>query len=229
MRKSVWIKDIKICLPLYKIGYSIIFAVLLSLVRGIFSVSEIGAAMDTNIALLAIVFCSNTYEIEYQEKRWELFRLFSVGSKGKAIKRRMGIQVIYLCLLAYAGYGFFYWQKPREIIPGSSGLLYGMYVIAVTVTIMFWGMVSQTAVNVTHSLWSGIGISVILWLCMSSQAGERLLGNFNVFAFSFRKTDNIGIMYDLGWLWGKGAALFTAVLLVFLIPVILKRENAIQR
>lgn len=226
MIKSIWIKDMKICLPLYKIGYSIIFVLLLSLVRGISSVWEIGGAMDSNIALLAIIFCSNTYEMEYQEKRWELFCLYPVGSRAGAIGRRMGIQTVYLCMLAYAGYGFFYWQKPREVMSVPSGLLYGMYVTAVTVTILFWGMLSQTIVNITRSLWAGIGISVVLWLCINSKAGERLLGKYNVFAFSFREFGNI---HDFSWLWGKGAALIIAVVLAFMIPVILKREHVRQQ
>lgn len=223
MVKGMWIKDMKICLPLYKIGYSIIFTVLLSLVRGVSGISEIGAAMDPNMALLAIIFCSNTYEMEYQEKRWELFRLYSVGSKAGAIGRRMVIQTVYLCMLAYGGYAFFFWQKPKALVDVPSGLLYGMYVIAVTATILLWGLAGQTIVNITHSLWVGMGISVIMWLCINSKAGERLLGRFNVFAFSFR---NSGDIYDLSWLWGKAAALATAVFLAAMIPVILKRENA---
>ena len=65
-------KEMKICLPVYKIIYSICFIVFLSLVRGISSIAEIGITMDAYIAVLAIVFCADTYWMEHSGKRWEV-------------------------------------------------------------------------------------------------------------------------------------------------------------
>lgn len=74
-------KEMKICLPVYKIIYSICFIVFLSLVRGISSIAEIGITMDAYIAVLAIVFCADTYWMEHSGKRWEVFCLYSVKKK----------------------------------------------------------------------------------------------------------------------------------------------------
>ena len=58
---SILKKEIKICLPIYKLIYSMSFILILSFVRGIESVNEIGAVIQAPIALLAVIFCADTY------------------------------------------------------------------------------------------------------------------------------------------------------------------------
>lgn len=46
-------KEIKICLPLYKMAYAVFFTAILSIVRGVFYSYEIGIALEAPMALLA--------------------------------------------------------------------------------------------------------------------------------------------------------------------------------
>lgn len=220
--ESILKQNFKICLPVYKIAYSVVFLILLSLVRGIMDVSEIGITIDSNIALLAIIFCSDTYEREWREKRWEVFFLLPQKSKTKTVRQRLMIQIIYLCILAYIGYGFFYWQKPQSLFKVSPMLLYVMFIIAVTVSISFWAVFSMMLVNISHHLWFGIGISLIVWLFTNSKAGEKILGDLNIFAFTFRNIENLGDWY---WLLGKFLALIITGIMIAMIPYVFNREK----
>lgn len=215
-------KEMKICLPIYKMVYSVLFMILLSLVRGISSVVEIGITLDTAAAVLAIVFCAETYEMEFRGKRWEIFRLYSIRAKADAIYRRMAVQTGYLCLISYIGYFFFYWQKPREMMQISQVFLYGIYILAVTAAILFWGVLSMTFVNLFRNLWAGMGVSLFLWLFINSKAGERILGKLSVFSYVFRDTSKI---QDWSWLWGQGLSLILVILLLMSVPYIIKKRG----
>lgn len=215
-------KEMKICLPVYKIIYSICFIVFLSLVRGISSIAEIGITMDAYIAVLAIVFCADTYWMEHSGKRREVFCLYSVKKRKQTILNRLGVQWIFLWGLALIGYGLFFWQQPHDMNASSPMLLFAMYVPEVLVTICFWSTFAMTVTNLLRNLWGGIGISIILWISLNSAAGERVLGKFNVFSFVFRDTQNIN---NMEWLWGKGIALGLTVLMAVLIPAIIKKRG----
>ncbi|MDO4327604.1 MAG: hypothetical protein Q4E24_16535 [bacterium] len=54
----------KISLPTYKMAYAACFVVILSLIRGISLSDEIGIAMEAPMAVLAVVFCADTYTQE---------------------------------------------------------------------------------------------------------------------------------------------------------------------
>lgn len=214
-------KEMKICLPIYKIVYSIIFMIILSLIRGISSVTEIGITLDTSAALLAIVFCADIYEMEFRGKRWEIFCLYPVKSKAKAIFHRLTVQNIYLCFISYIGYFFFYWQKPRNFY-GTPLLLYAMFILAVTVSILFWSVCSMTLVNIFRNLWAGMGVTLCLWFFINSKAGESILGKFSIFSFAFRDISKVG---DWGWLWGQGIFLIITILMLLAVPLILKKRG----
>lgn len=220
--ESILIKNIKICLPAYKIIYSILFLIILALVRGISSVFEIGITMDPYVAILAVVFCADTYEIEYREKRWEIVQLRPLKSQIKMIYQRLFIQICYLSILSCIGYGFFYWQKPRNYVDVSSITLYGMFLVAVIVSIIYWSIFSMVLVTISNKLWLGIGISIVMWLILYSKMGETMLGDFNVFSFVFRDTENGG-----GWHWivGKICALTIAIILLIAMPYIMRKEK----
>ena len=59
----------KISLPAYKLAYAFCFVVILSLIRGITFSYEIGVAMEAPMAILAMVFCADTYTQEITSKR----------------------------------------------------------------------------------------------------------------------------------------------------------------
>lgn len=205
------IKNFKICVPTYKFVFAVLFFMFLALVRGVFQVYEIGIAMDANVGLLAAIFCSDTYEIEYREKRWEIFRLLPLKNRRKTIRQRLYLQFGFLSVLSAAGYWLFYWQSPQNIYGEAPALLYEMYVIAVIISIIFWGVLSMSLVNLFRNLWAGIGSSVVIWLLVNSTWGNELLGNFSVFSFVFR-LDEEGGTWD--WLMGKGIALLIAIFLI---------------
>lgn len=215
-------QEIKICLPMYKIVYSVLFLVILSLVRGVTDIREIGITLDTNIALLAVVFCAETYIMERGGKRWEIFALYPMKNKKQCIFRRLMIQNVYLWLMSYIGYFFFYWQSPVNMGKESFGLIYGSYMAAVTVTILFWSTVSMTLADILRNQWPAIGIAVILWLLINSTFGDKLLGKFNIFAYSFQGMDRF---HDGSWLCGKGLGLLLAALMAGAIPYILKKRG----
>lgn len=205
------IRNFKICIPTYKIVFASLFFVFLALARGITQVNEIGIAMDAYVGLLAAIFCSDTYEIEYREKRWEIFRLLPSKNRRRTIRQRLYLQFAFLGALAAAGYWLFYWQSPQNFNEESPILLYGMYVIAVLSSIIFWGALSMSLVNFFRNLWVGIGGSVIIWVWMNSTWGNELLGNFSVFSFGFRPDGGTG---KWGWLMGKGVAMVIAIFLI---------------
>lgn len=66
----------KISLPAYKLAYAFCFVVILSLIRGINFSYEIGIAMEAPMAILAMVFCADTYTQEITSKRSEIHRLY---------------------------------------------------------------------------------------------------------------------------------------------------------
>ena len=71
-------KEVKICMPYYKIAYSIAFVVILSAIQPVVYANEIGQAVERAVSLLAVVFCADTYLVEVQSKRSEVFCLYNL-------------------------------------------------------------------------------------------------------------------------------------------------------
>lgn len=214
-------KEIKICLPVYKICYSLFFVLILSLVRGIGHISEIGIAMETPVAFLTMIFCADTYLMERQSGRAEIFSLYSLKKRTAVIRRRLAVQMVYLLGVSMIGYGLFYLQKPAAE-GKTSFLLFGMFLIAIVGTILFFGILSLTISNLFQSIWMGIGGSLLIWTGLNSQAGDRILGKWNIFSFTFRDISKIN-----NWSWGMGklVSVFLAVIMVTAIPLILKKRG----
>lgn len=215
-------KEIKICLPIYKIVYSLAFVIILSLVRGVIYTEEIGAVIDPAIALLSIVFCADTYEMERHGKRWEIFALYPVINKTKLIFRRLIIQIVYLVCMSGIGYGMYYFQKTKRISQETDIVLFAYFLTAVLATIIFWSIFVMTIANTFRNIWIGIGTAIFTWVLLNSQYGERILGELNIFAYSFRKFDEVG---DLSWILGKVIFIFGGIVMAGMIPFILKKRS----
>lgn len=215
-------QEIKIVLPAYKIFYSLFFPVVLCLIRGVARADEIGGAMDPNIALLSLVFCAETWVMERSGRRLEIFTLYPVKNRVRTVLRRLAVQICYLCVLSYIGYFFYYWQKPVIPLGKTATGLYGSYLCAVTVTVIFWSILSMTVSNLFQSQWAGIGGSFLLWLTLFSAFGDNALGKFNIFAYAFRELDGAE---DFSWLWGKAAGGLIAAVLLGLLPPVLKKRG----
>lgn len=68
-------------MPYYKIAYSIAFVVILSAIQPVVYANEIGGAVERAVSLLAVVFCADTYLVEVQSKRSEVFCLYNLKSR----------------------------------------------------------------------------------------------------------------------------------------------------
>lgn len=215
-------QEMKIELPLYKIAYSAVYTVILCLIRGIAVTEEIGAALDANMGLLAIVFCAETWVMERSGKRWEIFALYPPKNKNRAVFRRFFLQLAYLWPLSYLCYFFFFWQKPANLTGQPFWQQYGCYFVAITVTLLFWGALSVTASCLFQNQWAGIGSALVVWMLCNSTFGEKTLGNLNIFAYSFRDLQRTA---DYGWLWGKAAGVVLTALMLAVLPGILKKRG----
>ncbi len=216
-------KELKICMPLYKIVYSLTFIFILSIIRGIAYIDEIGTAMEPAIAILAAVFCADIYLMERQGRRWEVFTLFELKSKVKAINRRLFIQILYLIGISTIGYGSFYIiQKPILIGDTSQVTNFAMFVIAISGTVLFWGTLAMTISNLAGNMWVGIGVTLLISLEQSSKAGDELWGKWNVFSYMFRKIDEFN---NWEWMCGKTVSLVLCAVMIAAIPLILKKRG----
>ena len=215
-------REMKICLPAYKIVYSLCYVVILSFIQGVAFVDEIGGALDANLALLAVVFCAETYVMERNGKRNEIIGLYPMGRKVRMVFRRMAVQLLYLCLLSYGGFFFFFWQRPVNLGVNSFWFLFGTYGLAVTATILFWGMLSMTLSNLFKNQWAGIGLSAALWLIVVYSLGKSALGNYGIFAYGYRSLTEPG---EVSWLLGKGIGVLLAAVMTACVPYILKKRG----
>lgn len=226
-------KEVRISLPIYKMAYAVCFIILLSLIRGITYSGEIGIALEPSLAILSLVFFSDTYVKEIISKRTEINRLYPIRNRVFSQYKRMFIQIVFLCILSAAGYGFFWlFQQPLPgiLLEGQGVILetqnelvfFVTYLAAVVITISFWGILSNTLACLFRNVWGGIGTGVLLWAALNSKAGDDLLGKWNVFSYSFRNIDDIS---DFSWLCGKGICIGASILLMLLLPVILKKRG----
>ena len=208
--------NVKIAVPFYKAVYSILFVIILAFVRGISDVREIGAAMDANIALLAMVFCADGYYQEFSGGRWEVFQLCPGKRKWQTLLQRFFLQVIWLTIIAMAGYFVFYWQRPEKSFETSDMVLWLWFGFAAIGSIFFFGSLSFTLVNLWNNLWAGLGISVIVWSLLNSTTGQKLPEALYVFAYGAKGTGFLDSSLKGNWIWGKLSAMLLGSILLLL-------------
>ncbi|URW87726.1 hypothetical protein M5E86_11160 [Blautia wexlerae] len=135
--------ELKNCLSLYKIFYSCAFILILCVIHPIIYYEEIGSAIQSPIAFLTIIFCSDTYLMEVKSKRADVFHLYDQKKQLKVISQRVGVQILYLLILSCVGYVLFFWQKPGSVNEGISGIqIFLLYFIAMFGTIWLWSICS---------------------------------------------------------------------------------------
>lgn len=217
-------KEIKIVLPLYKIAYSVFFIILLSLIRGVTHTYEIGIAIEAPMAILAAAFCADTYVQEIISKRSEIHRMYPIKKRIHSIVERTFIQEIFLLLLAVIGYGFFFvFQNPvTHPVTGSETKQFLTYVLAVAVTIFFWGNLVNTVSMLFRNMWMGIGGCLLVWLVTDSTWGDKILKGWNLFSYTFRDIENSG---NLSWLYGKILCICVGVILLAVLPKIIRKRG----
>lgn len=220
--------EMKISLPFYKIAYAVFFAVMLSLVRGVTYSYEIGIALEAPMAILAASFCADTYTQEITSKRSEVQRLYPMKKRMYCIFRRLVIQEIFLLTVAVLGYGsFFLFQNPRTLDIGRNTLEnriypFFIYFAVIAVTLGFWGLLSNLLSCIFRNMWMGIGGCLILWLITNSSVGDRYLGVWNLFSYTFRDVENSS---DFSWICGKIVSICIGMLAVAILPKIIEKRG----
>ncbi|MCX4340378.1 MAG: hypothetical protein OSJ72_12115 [Lachnospiraceae bacterium] len=217
-------KECKISLPFYKIAYAACFVILLSLIRGVYVSREVGIALEPQIALLASVFCADTYVAEIIAKRSEVWRLYPPKKKLLAIYTRLFLQISFLFLLAAAGYGlFFLFQKPTLFANAvHEAAQFLVFLASVLITIAFWSILANTLACVFRNMWLAIGACLLLWIITNSSLGVRYLGKWNVFSYTFREINGSG---DFSWLCGKVVCVFVGIIAIAALPRIIKKRG----
>lgn len=222
--------EIKISLPFYKIAFAIFFIVILSLVRGVVYTFEIGIALEAPMAILAASFCADTYTQEIISRRSEVQRLCPMKKRMYCIYRRIVIQEIFLLAAAVIGYGLFLlFQNPRTIVveqnvTGNAMEIrsFFIYFAAIAVTLCFWGMLSNLLSCLFRNMWMGIGGCLILWLITNSSYGDRYLGAWNLFSYTFRDVEN---SRDFSWVCGKVVCICIGMIVVAVLPKIIEKRG----
>lgn len=218
----------KISLPAYKLAYGFCFVVILCLIRSISFSYEIGVAMEAPMAALALVFCADTYTQEITSRRSEVHRLYPLKKRLRSIAMRMAVQEIVLFVFGAVGYGmFFLFQNPLSAYQSGEGAkselrMFLVFLAAMIVTLWFWGMLANFLSCLFRNMWIGIGCGLVLWLVTDSTFGEKYLGNWNVFSYTFR---NITASQDFGWLYGKALCLLLCVFMALLMPQVMKKRG----
>lgn len=225
-KRSVFFTEAKISFPIYKVIYSVFFTVILSIIRGVSFTNEIGGTLEPQMGILAAVFCADIYVQEVASGRWEINRLYPMKNRMGVIWRRMAVQETYLFLLGLAGYGLIYLlQNPIPYWQGEWGkeiLLFLIYIPAMAGTIIFWGMLSNVVACIFRNMWAGAGISLVLWIAVNSTYGDRIMGIWNPFSYTFRDIEDIG---NLSWILGKILWLFGTILLGVVLKRLIKKRG----
>lgn len=217
-------KECKISLPFYKIAYAVFCVILLSLVRGVYVSREVGIALEPQIALLAAVFCADTYVAEIITRRSEVWRLYPPKKKLLAIYTQLFLQISFLFLLAAAGYGlFFLFQKPTLSANFNYEIAqFFVFLASILITIAFWGIWANTLACVFRNMWLAIGACLLLWIITNSSLGVRYLGKWNVFSYTFREINGSD---DFSWLCGKVVCILLGIAAVAALPKIIEKRG----
>ena len=222
------IHEMKISLPFQKQAYAVFFVVILSLVRGVTYSYEIGIALEAPIAILAASFCADTYTKEIVSKRSELQRLYPMKKRICFIYKRIVIQEIFLLFTAAIGYGlFFLFQDPELAEISQSGSeneisQFIVYFAAISVTLGFFGLLSNLLSCLFRNMWMGIGGCLMLWLITNSSIGDRYFGVWNLFSYTFRKLENSS---DFSWIYGKIVCICIGIMTVAALPKIIEKRG----
>ena len=207
--------EIKIMLPPYKIIYSVLTILLLPIVRGISDTTEIGGVIDVMMSVLTMVMIADTYLVEKREQRWEIISLLPIKSRKRMVYMRLIVEFVYIFFLAAIGYFAFFIWKPEMRDFYRELWNYFEYLMAVGISIVFWGTLILVLANLNGNIWRGIGAGLVLWLYLISTYGSKILGRYNVFSYVFAGTDS----KITDWIPGKVIGLLIAGILgIFILP-----------
>ena len=215
-------KEVKICMPYYKIAYSIAFVVILSAIQPVVYANEIGGAVERAVSLLAVVFCADTYLVEVQSKRSEVFCLYNLKKQAGVVYKRLFVQVAYLIgiscwhmdsLLAETG------ESDRRI---RWRCLVWNLLYCDSRNCLFWSVLSVTVSNLVRNRWIGMGVVLLFWFFSISGKATQFLKNWGPFSYG---TCDFGKLTEWRWLGGKVLCVVFAGMMLAFVPKILKKRG----
>lgn len=203
-------KEIKICLPSYKIICAFLFILILTLVRGIYAVNEIGPTIDTYIALLTLVLCADTCYQEIPGGVWEILAIKPGKMQRRTIMKRFAVQFVFLICVAAAGYGLFYpVQQPYIVGKEPDQFLTAM--AATAASIVIFEAFPVFLVKITGNLWGAVGASAVLWFFLISSNAVKLPAFLQIFAYGDSNLED----GNMSWLIGKATALVIGAICIW--------------
>lgn len=216
--------EIKIVLPFYKIAYAFSFITILSLIRGITYTYEVGIAIEAPAALLVFVFCADTYVQEIVSRRSEIYCLYPMKKRTASVFKRLLIQAAFLIFLEILGYVLFLvFQKPiTHPVTESEIKQFLIYVFAMSIMTFFWSALSNMLSILFRNMWAGIGGCLLIWMATNSTGGDRILGAWNLFSYSFRNIEN---STDFSWMCGKAFCMIFAAVMFMTLPKLLRKRG----
>lgn len=175
--------NIKVSLPWYISIPAIMFSLFFPFVFGCDTYDEVGAILDRGFSFLAVLIFSNIYYIELQQKTAEVYHLVSNKNRRIDICRRAIIRLFFLIamvVICFEGYML----KGIHVYAGDvKEVLIAQAYFAIISGIIFFGGMSYMLVNLSKNLGTGIGVTILIWLILSSSVGLKLPAVLNVFAY----------------------------------------------
>ena len=215
--------ELKNCLSLYKIFYSCAFILILCAIHPIVYYEEIGSAIQSPIAFLTIIFCSDTYLMEVKSKRADVFHLYDQKKQLKVISQRVCVQILYLLILSCVGYVLFFWQKPGSVNEGVSGTeIFLLFFIALFGTIWLWSICSVILCTLLGNMWAGIGCLFGIVIGLISKEGSSFFGNLGLFSFSSCEPNQL---MSESWIYGTLVSFIVGLFLFAVLPMALKKRG----
>ena len=182
-----------------------------------------GSAIQSPIAFLTIIFCSDTYLMEVKSKRADVFHLYDQKKQLKVISQRVCVQILYLLILSCVGYVLFFWQKPgsvNECVSGTQTFL--LFSIAMFGTIWLWSICSVILCTLLGNMWAGIGCLFGIVIGLISKAGSSFFGNLGLFSFS---SCELNQLMSESWIYGTLVSFIVGLLLFAVLPMALKKRG----
>lgn len=181
-----------------------LFIVLLPLIRFVDSCYEVGIVIDKWLAFGAMIMFADIYMIERQHDTIDVFYL-SIRYKKASIVIRAAECFCTVFVFTFLMYIFCLF---RVVNLPPIGVLIGLWaqnMAAFSATILFWGVLAFTLVNITNNLWTGLAVSILLWFVATSSL--PIPNIINIFSYE----DN----YQL-WYISKLIYIVIAVALIYL-------------
>lgn len=175
--------NIKVSLPWYISIPAIMFSLVFPFVFGCDTYDDVGIILDKGFSFLAVLVFSNIYYIEFQQKTAEVYHLVSNKNRRIDICRRIIIRLFFLIAMVVICFEGYVLQGLHIYAGDVKEVLIAQAYFAIISGIIFFGGISFMLVNLLKNLGAGIGVTILIWLMLSSSIGLKLPASLNVFAY----------------------------------------------